>query len=290
MKKKEHKKISLFTYIVCVLIALIIDVAMVYFIVQDSINKNKTTDSYTSVKPISIEKEEAKTKVEEQKEKDYFILYDGIEMDIKTGVQDLSDMEINEENSNKYNRTYYNYEKGEYLGEKQGDFGEETYIGMSVVGNLDRIAISEKYDAIPRKFTRTEELPQELSDMEGYSSVKIDNIDLDNDGKMEHIVCCTTDNKEGELKASSSIMLYDSNYKKVANLVNLENGFWANIKEEDRKVFLSLDDVDYIDIDNDGIMEVITKVPVYEGTRISVIKYNNNKVQGETNIEANLGA
>ena len=83
-------------------------------------------------------------------------------------------------------------------------------------------------------------------------------------------------------------MLFDSNYKKIADLVTLENGFWGNIKEEDRKIFLSLDDVDYIDIDNDEIMEIIIKVPTYEGTQISVVKYNEGKIEGETDVKASV--
>ena len=83
-------------------------------------------------------------------------------------------------------------------------------------------------------------------------------------------------------------MLFDYNYKKIADLVTLENGFWANIKEEARKIFLHLDNVEYIDIDNDGNMEIIIEVPTYDGTKISILKYSNNKVEGETNLKASV--
>ena len=79
-------------------------------------------------------------------------------------------------------------------------------------------------------------------------------------------------------------------YKKIADLVTLENGFWANIKEENQKVFLSLDNVEYIDIDNDGIMEIIIQVPTYEIMEISIVKYSNNKIEGKTNVKASLDA
>ena len=37
---------------------------------------------------------------------------------------------------------------------------------------------------------------------------------------------------DGEPQASSGIMLFDNNFKKIEDLVILENGFWSNIKEE----------------------------------------------------------
>lgn len=131
--------------------------------------------------------------------------------------------------------------------------------------------------------------------MADCSSVDINEIDLDGDGKNEYLVCYIVNYAEGEIgdgepQASSGIMLFDNNYKKIDDLVILENGFWANIKEENYKVFLSLDDVDYIDIDNDGIMEIIIRVPTYEITEISIVKYSNNKIEGETNVKANLEA
>ena len=85
-----------------------------------------------------------------------------------------------------------------------------------------------------------------------------------------------------------SISLLDSNYKKVADLAILKNGFWGDIKEESSKVFLSLKDVDYIDLDNDGIMEILIKVPQYEGSQLSILKYNKGKIDGKTNLEVNV--
>lgn len=221
------------------------------------------------------------------------ILYQGFEMAKTTGTQSLDDMEINAEATRKYNTTYYNYEKGKYEGTTIGTFGEETYEGVSVVSNVKKIAMTQKYNAIPREFKVIEELPEQLMDMADYSSVDINEIDLDGDGKNEYLVCCTVNYDEGDIgdgkpKASSRIMLLDNNYKKIDDLVTLENGFWANIKEEENKKFLSLDDVEYIDIDNDGIMEIIIEVPTYEGMKISIVKYSNNKIEGKTNIKASV--
>ena len=223
------------------------------------------------------------------------ILYKGSEIQKKVGTQffDLCEMEINDNSKRKYNTTYFNYENGKYQGETTGTFGEVTYEGFSIVKNVKRIAMTQKYNAIPREYKEIKELPKQLEDMADFSSVDINEIDLDGDGKNEYIVCYTVNYQKGQIgdgepQASSGIMLFDYNYKKIADLVTLENGFWANIKEEDRKIFLALDNVEYIDIDNDGNMEIIIEVPTYDGTKISILKYSNNKVEGETNLKASV--
>lgn len=248
-----------------------------------TINEEQTYSKYrVSSKMESILIEGATSK------EDYFILYQGLEMEKKTGVQDISDMKISMEASKKYNTTYYNYENGKYLGITEGTFGEETYEGCSIVDNVKTIAISEKYNAIPRQYETISELPKALEDMADCTTVDIQAIDLEGNGTKEHIVCYTVSYKAGEIGdgepvASSGIMLFDENYKKICDLVTYE-------KTEENKIFMSLDDVEYIDIDNDGIMEIIIRVPVYEGTSISVIKYNNGTVEGETNIKVNIDA
>lgn len=221
------------------------------------------------------------------------LLYEGLNVEIKCGIQDISVMEITDEAINKYNTKYYNYENGKYLGETVGIFGEETYEGVSIVNNVSKIAMTEKYNAIPRKYKIIEDLPEKLQDMKNYSSVNICQIDLDGDGKNENIICYTVDYSDGqtddaEPKASSGIMLFDSNYEKIDDLVLLENGFWANIKRKENKVFLSLENIEYIDIDNDKIMEMIIKLPTYEGTKLSIVKYNNGKIEGKTKFMASV--
>ena len=233
--------------------------------------------------------------VEEETTKENIILYKGSEILKKVGTQffDLCELEINDETTRKYNTTYHNYENGKYEGTTNGTFGEVTYEGFSIVKNVKRIAMTQKYNAIPREYKVIEELPEQLIDMADYTSVDINEIDLDGDGKNEYLVCYTVNYAKGEIgdgepQASSGIMLFDYNYKKIDDLVTLENGFWGNIKEENYKIFLSLEMVEYIDIDNDGIMEIIIDVPVYEGTQISILKYSNNKVEGEANLQASV--
>lgn len=44
------------------------------------------------------------------------ILYNGVEILNKTGIQYIEDMDINNQSNNKYNTTFYNYENGKYEG------------------------------------------------------------------------------------------------------------------------------------------------------------------------------
>ena len=228
--------------------------------------------------------------------KENILLYEGSEILNKIGTQfiDLTEMEISEEAKRKYNTTYFNYENGKYLGETTGKFGDEIiYDSYSTVKDVKRIAMTQKYNAIPREYKLIEKLPEKLNDIADYSSVAINEIDLDGDEKSEYIVCYTVNYKKGQIgdgepQASSGIMLFDNNYKKIADLATLENGFWGNIKEEDYKIFLSLEETEYIDIDNDGIMEIIIEIPTYEGTKISILRYSNNKVEGEINLQASV--
>lgn len=272
MKEKNYLKILIF--IIISVVMLIFAMACYNYKISNNRNNNEINDNSTQVG-------------------ENIILYNGVEILNKTGIQYISDMDINDQSNKKYNTTYYNYENGKYEGETVGLFGEETYEGVSVVQNVKRIAMTQKYNAIPRNYTTIEELPKQLIDMADCSSVDIQSIDLDNDGKTEYLICYTVNYAEGEIgdgepEASSGIMILDFNYKKIADLVLLENGFWGNIKKEDNKIFLSLNDVEYVDIDNDGIMEVIINVPTYEGTKISIIEYNNGNIEGETDLIASV--
>ena len=238
-------------------------------------------------------KAENSKKQEEETVSDYFILYKGYEIKKVAGVQDLSEMKITDEATKKYNIVYYNYQSRQYTGEKEGSFGEEIYEGVSKVQNVDKIAISEKYNAIPRDFTATDKLPDELKDMADYTHGELNSIDLDGDGTEEKIICYHLNYKSGEIgdgspKASSGLILMDSNYKKIADLETLENGFWGGIKEEAQKKFIDISDVEYIDIDIDGKMEMIIDIPTYEGTKISIIKYDEGKIEGQTDIKASV--
>ncbi|MBR3152628.1 MAG: hypothetical protein IKF52_03380 [Clostridia bacterium] len=289
---KKKKRIKLYVIII---------IFMVIIIALIGVQIYSTSNGYGGIVGLlkGEKKEENTEKQNENKTEntevgDFFVLYNGYEIKKTAGVQNLSEMKITDEATKKYNKkVYYNYQNGQYAGETTGTFGEQIYEGVSVVDNVSRIAISEKYDAIPRKFTATDKLPNELKDMADYTHVEIQSIDLDGDGTDERIVGYHLNYKAGEIgdgspEASSGIILMDSNYKKIADLVTLEDGFWGGIKEEAQKIFIEIRDTEYVDIDNDGVMEIIIDVPTYEGKQISIIKYDNGKVEGQTDIKASV--
>ncbi|MBP3596078.1 MAG: hypothetical protein J6J60_01570 [Clostridia bacterium] len=305
MKIKVNKKktaIILFLIVVVFIcgnaFAALLGAPNVFFAVKELVDKDVELKGKEELLLEDDKKDETNVVVVDEEEKENkdianIVLYNGMEMSVKTGIQTLSDIKISKEADNKYNTKYYNYEKGKSKGTSEGEFGKETYEGYSVVTNVKKIAMTADYDAIPRTFKEIKELPEELSDMADYTEVNIHEIDLDGDNKKEHIVCYKLDYKagtigDGEPAADSGIMLYDEDYKKIADLVTLKDGFWGNVKEEGKKVFVTLDDVEYIDLDNDEEMEIIIDLPTYDGTTLSVLKYSNNKLEGEKNYIAKV--
>ena len=301
MEEGKKNKITLSTYIAVLAVLIIIVMAVLIYM--------QKTNSQREIEGLKNDAEELKATVAELQGKldgvsdstkanvennDYLILYKGCEMKIATGTAWTESLDKNEEN--KYNTTYYNYENGKYLGETNGKVVENGIDDTFVVDNVKKIAMSKKINAIPRTFTEINQLPEELMDMADCTTVNINSIDLDGDGTEEKIVCWTASEAKGDFEnnepvAQSGIILFDSKYKKIADLVTLDDGFAASERLEQSKVFLSLDDVEYLDIDNDGIMEIITELPQYESegpSELSVVKYNKGNLEGKTDIKANV--
>ena len=85
----------------------------------------------------------------------------------------------------------------------------------------------------------------------------------------------------------SKIVLYDSTGTKVADLAYIEKSQWESVTTEE--YHLSLSNVEVIDVDNDGIMEILIELPRYEGEpAISLLKYKNGELVGDINIECSL--
>ncbi len=283
---KNEKGISLVSILIVLIIALIIVIGAIIFLLynKDSDENNNSSDDILIVNDT----------LNEETSNEAFVLYDGVEIKKETGWINLFDNMVNlsKESEEKYNTKYYNYEKNKYLGESEGTFQYENG-GYNFVEKVGKIAINKKYNAIPRTSTKLNEIPTELSDMMDYPILEIESIDLDGNGSLEYILLCGVNYEanqigDGTPVASSYIMLLDSNYKKIADLVSLEDGFTTEEKTEESKVFLSLDDVIYIDIDEDNIMEIIIKIPTHEEEEISILKYENGRLEGKTNIIPNI--
>jgi len=274
--------------LIIVLLVFIIIVLLGYLVLGDKIGNNSITNETT---------ENTKTNNTENKDENsnFIALYNGYEFDNKSmSIQDITSMELTTENKSKYNTTFYNYFDSEYIGSTVGKFDEdsEEYEGYGFVKNVEEFSFSKKYNAFPRKANLLTQLPTQLSDMEGnYKNIDIIAVDLDGDDKTEYIVRATYDETifrvtDEPYYAYSIVKLLDSEYKEIATLVEIEDGFWDGIKSEDGKVFIERDDIKVIDVDDDGIMEIIICLPVWEGgMKVSIVKYNNGKIIGETNIK-----
>ena len=274
MEGNKKIKVSFKVVIALIIIVIIIGIAFAICILKNSSNENNGAD-----KNNTAIKEESKEKI---------ILYKGL--DFSDG-KNLNDITYNEANKKKYEIEYFNYENGEKLEKSKGNL-VETYEGISAVENVKKIAISVEYDAIPRKYTTIEELPEELYELADCNKVEIQSVDLDGDGKKEYIVASNSyaspeDYDTDTYTNYSDISLYDNKFKKIAILVKAKDQF----REVDGKItsefFCCLDDVEYIDIDDDGIMEVLVDLNYWENIGVNSYKYKDGKITGETECEIN---
>lgn len=274
MEENKKIKVSFKVVIALIIIVVIIGIAFAICILKNSSNENNGAD-----KNNTAIKEESKEKI---------ILYKGL--DFSDG-KNLNDITYNEANKKKYEIEYFNYENGEKLEKSKGNL-VETYEGISAVENVKKIAISVEYDAIPRRYTTIEGLPKELYELADCNKVEIQSVDLDGDGKKEYIVASNSyaspeDYDTDTYTNYSDISLYDNKFKKIATLIKAKDQY----REVDGKItsefFCSLDDVEYIDIDDDGIMEVLVDLNYWENIGVNSYKCKDGKITGETECEIN---
>ena len=274
MEENKKIKVSFKVVIALIIIVVIIGIAFAICILKNSSNENNGAD-----KNNTVIKEESKEKI---------ILYKGL--DFSDG-KNLNDITYNEANKKKYEIEYFNYENGEKLEKSKGNL-VETYEGISAVENVKKIAISVEYDAIPRRYTTIEGLPKELYELADCNKVEIQSVDLDGDGKKEYIVASNSHASPEDYDTDtytnySDISLYDNKFKKIATLVKAKDQFREGDGKITSEFFCGLDDVEYIDIDDDGIMEVLVDLNYWENIGVNSYKYKDGKITGETECEIN---
>ena len=205
------------------------------------------------------------------------MLYNGYEFSPKVGLQMVSDMPIGDETDERYNISYYNYEKNKKLKKSDGDFGEETYEGYSVVSDVEQVAFSKDMDVLPRQSKELKNLPTKIKEMKDkYSEVSIEEIDLDGDYSLEYVLSLKKVEDDGTI---SRIQLLDSNLNVIKTLATWDATDLEYEMEEDT---IDLDNVMYFDFDDDGKMEILMDLPAYEGTLINIYRYDNHEVYGAT--------
>lgn len=215
------------------------------------------------------------------------VLYNGLLLDTtKMGKTELKYIDNSDKYKDKYVITYYNYESFSFKDSKLGTLSEQIYDGLIGIDNVSKIAISESYNAIPRTAKVVNAIPTIVSEkntkIDEFDSKKAIIVDVDGNGTEEYILILAN-----KVTGYSKIVLYDSTGTKVADLAYIEKSQWESVTTEE--YHLSLSNVEVIDVDNDGIMEILIELPRYEGEpAISLLKYKNGELIGDTNIECSL--
>ena len=209
------------------------------------------------------------------------VLYNGLILDTsKMDEVTLQYIDSTSEQSDKYVITYYSYENYRKKDSSLGILSSQVYDGLAKIDDVGKIAISEDYEAIPRSVKVVNTVPTIVSDnnplISDYDSVKTLIADLDGNGTDEYILILT--NKKTAI---------DSKGAKIADLASIEKSKWK--KDTNTEYYLSISNIEIIDVDNDGIMEIVLEIPHATGNpTISLLKYNNGKLQGKTDIECSL--
>lgn len=218
----------------------------------------------------------------------------------------LADQNINIENASndaveklkaKYETYYYAYRQGELLGRYKGKVqprGLDYYWEVAFDEEFSEpvIFISEKINVYPRPITCNSALNDNIQpycriadSIEKQFNVKtipkeVLEVDLDNCGRNEYIVySCSADNYP------FYVCLTNHEGDIVSYLIAMNNNetVQSYIKKNRELLDLSFSiekSISIIDYDNDGIMEIITELPTYEGFAFAVSEYDKGEFTG----------
>lgn len=215
------------------------------------------------------------------------VLYNGLILDTsKMDEVTLKYIDNTNDAADKYVITYYNYENYGFKEPKLGILSTQLYEGLVKIDNVGKVAISEDYNAIPRPIKVVNTVPTIVSDnnpnIAEYNSVKTLIVDLDGNQTDEYILILAN-----KTTGFSKITLVDSKGAKVGDLASIEKSKWK--KDSTAEYYLNINNVEVLDIDNDGIMEIMVEIPQATGNpTVSLLKYNNGVLQGKKDIECSL--
>lgn len=226
------------------------------------------------------------------------VLYRGITLDdADRQVEIVTSKNEAEKNKivKKYSKEYYLYSNQEFLGKENGTVcvrGSNDYweVNFQNPHNFE-VAISQPYNPYPRKvtfnysaseFKYSNTVTSEINNkyrvncqIEGLFSV-----DLDGDGNEEHLITLF-DRKKYFI---ATCLVYSKPKKTSCLMIYEESIIVRDLLLED---YDSLVSNEIIDVDNDGIMEILIQMP-NGGVDFEVYKYRNGKFDGDYTAKATL--
>ena len=251
----------------------------------DTSNSNNTNNTVPTLNSTVTTEDADSRKVLNQ---EIIVLYDGLILDVKEmGLRKLKYIDNSNPSKDDYVVTYYNYEHYKYQDSALGVLSTQVLDGLVKIDNVGKNAISEKYDAIPREIQVVNSLPTVVADnnseFKNYDSIKTIIVDLDGDTTNEYIVILAN-----KTNGFSKIVLVESTGFIKSTLASMSKDGWETVVADG--YYLSYNNVEIIDIDNDGIMEILIEMPTKDvvPSEISVLKYKNGELSGKTDITCTL--
>lgn len=258
-------------------------VDMINTVIENSVSNGVGTNSVPGTTVTTDEADSRKVL-----NKEIIVLYDGLILEAKEpGLVKLKYIDNSNPSKEDYVITYYNYEHYTFKNSILGVLSSQVLDGLVKIDNVGKVAISENYDAIPRDIQVVNALPTVVADnnseFANYDTTKTLIIDLDNDGTNEYIVVLS--NKS---TGYSKIVLVESTGFIKATLATMEKSGWETVTADG--YYLSYNNIEVLDIDNDGIMEILIELPTTDvvPSEISVLKYKTGELAGKTDIVCSL--
>lgn len=203
------------------------------------------------------------------------------------GVIELKYIDNSSASKDNYVITYYNYENYGFKNSTLGTLSLQVVDGLVKIDNVGKVAISEKYEAIPREIQVVNAIPAVVldnnSDFANYDTKKTIITDLDGNGTNEYILILAS-----KVTGESRVVLVESTGFVKATLAKMDKSGWDGVSSDG--YYLSYNNVEILDIDNDGIMEIIFEVPTTNTvpSQISLLKYKNGELTGTTDYTCSL--
>ena len=263
-------------------VADIIDTALNTNTVEENISEEAvTTPSSTTV---TIGEADSRKVLNES----IVVLYKGLILDIEEmGISQLKYIDNSNPSKDNYVITYFNYENYGFNNSTLGTLSTQVVDGLVKIDNVGKVAISEKYDAIPREIQVINSIPAVVldnnSDLASYDTKKTIITDLDGNGTNEYILILAK-----KSKGESKIILVESTGFIKSTIAKMDKNGWDGVSSDG--YYLSYSNIEILDVDNDGIMEIIFEIPTTNPvpSEISLLKYKNGDLSGTTDYVCSL--